>query len=133
MLARICDVQSDGTSIMNNPLYSLFAFSQFFLAVFFGGVLIFVAVGRVSSISTVAEFLFMCGTINVGMLVIWLGWWFKRAVTGRKGLVFGWNWDLFFIKELPPEAKINKFRYQAIYLIGSLLGIFVLIYLNSLF
>ena len=117
---------------MNNPFYSFFAFSCFFMAVFFGGILIFSALGNVSSISTIAEFLGVCLFLNVGMLAIWLGWWFKRAVSGRRGLVFGWNWELFFIKPLRPEAKINKFRHQAVYLFGPLIFIIALIYLNSL-
>jgi hypothetical protein len=127
----ISDVQSATGKVMNNIFYSLFAFTWFFVAVFLGAILIFSALGNASSISTLAEFLGVCLFINVGMIAIWLGWWFKRVVTGRKGLVYGWNRQPFFIKPLNPDAKINKFRHQAVYLLGSLSIIVVSIYVNT--
>ena len=115
---------------MNRLVYALFAFSCFFAAVFLGAILIFSALGNVSSISTLLEFLGVCLFVNAGIIVIWLGWWVKRVVTGRRGLVCGWNREPFFIKPIRPEAKINGFRHQAAYLFGSLAIIVVLIYLN---
>ena len=115
---------------MNNILYSLLAFAWFFAAVFLGAILIFSALGNASSISTMLEFLGVCLFVNLGMIAIWLGWWVKRVATGRRGLVFGWAREPFFIKPIRPEAKINSFRHQAVYLLGFLSIIVVLIYLN---
>ena len=115
---------------MNNIFYSIFAFFWFFAAVFFGAILIFAALGNASSISTLSEFLGVCLFINLGMIAIWLGWWLKRVVTGRRGLFFGWHRKSLLIKPIKPEAKINNFRHQAVYLFGSLSIIVVLIYLN---
>ena len=131
MLARICNVQSDADNIMNNIIYSIFAFFWFFAAVFLGSILIFAALGNASSISTLLEFLGVCLFINVGMIAIWLGWWLKRVATGRRGFLFGWQRRSLFIKSIRPEAKINKFRYQAVYLFGSLSIIALLIYLKT--
>ena len=117
---------------MNNPVYSFFSFSCFFMALFFGGTLIFAALGNISHISNVAQFLGVCLFLDVGMIIIWLGWWFKRAVTGRRGLMFGWNWTHFLTKPPGPDAKFNKFRFQAIYLFGSLVVIVALLYLNTM-
>ena len=124
-------VQSDTDNIMNKIFYSIFAFFWFFAAVFFGAILIFVALGNTSSISTLLEFLGVCLFINVGMIAIWLGWWLKRVVTGRKGFFFGWQRRSLFIKPIRPEAKINKFRHQAVYFFGSLSIIVLLIYLKT--
>ena len=76
------------------------------------------------------EFLGVCLFVNLGMIAIWLGWWVKRVVTGRRGLVFGWTREQLFIKPIRPEAKINSFRHQAVYLLGFLSIIVLLIYLN---
>lgn len=129
-LQRFGDVQICTGNIMNRLVYVLFAFSCFFAAVFLGAILIFSALGNVSSISTLLEFLGVCLFVNAGIIAIWLGWWVKRVVTGRRGLVFGWNREPFFIKPIRPEAKINGFRHQAACLFGSLTIIVVLIYLN---
>ena len=129
-LQRCGDVQGFTDNIMNNIFYSIFAFFWFFAAVFFGAILIFAALGNASSISTLLEFLGVCLFINLGMIAIWLGWWLKRVVTGRRGLFFGWHRKSLFIKPIKPEANINNFRHQAVYLFGSLSVIVVLIYLN---
>ena len=118
-------------NIMRNILYSIFAFFWFFAAVFLGAILIFAALGNAASVITLLEFLGVCLFINVGMIAIWLGWWLKRVVTGRRGFFFGWQRKSLLIKPIRADAKINKFGHQAVYLFGSLSIIVLLIYLNT--
>ena len=116
---------------MRNTLYSILAFFWFFVAVFLGAILIFAALGNAASIATLLEFFGVCLFINAGMIAIWLGWWIKRVVAGRRGFFFGRQRKSLFIKPIRAEAKINKFGHQAVYLFGSLSIIVLLIYLNT--
>lgn len=105
---------------MNNPLFSLIAWSSFLALTFFGLVMCLISFGTVSQKFDLEHFLTFWSSFWLGIASIWLGWWIKRAVTGRKGLIWGWNWvNHLSIRGDGKSAFIGKssmFRYQALFL-----------------
>jgi hypothetical protein len=105
---------------MNNPLFSFVAWICFFKLTFFGLVMCVTSLSVVGKEFSPTAFLFFWASFWLGIASIWLGWWIKRAVTGRKGLIWGWNWDLSISLRGDGKSaftgKPSMFRWQALFL-----------------
>jgi len=105
---------------MNNPLFSFIAWICFLMLSLFGLVMCLTALGVVNEKFNLETFLTFWASFWFGIASIWLGWWIKRAVTGRKGIVWGWNWDFpLSVRGDGKSAftgKPSMFRWQALFL-----------------
>ena len=119
---------------MNNLAFSAVAWIFYIKTLFVGLVIIVVTVIELTKEFSLNSFLLSWMSVFLAFTVIWLGWWFKRAVTGRKGLFTGWNWStaLTFVSSKHPliTERATKFWWQALFICANILtplGITILI------